>query len=91
MQLAIMRQSFRGDAASCSICANVALLMFARAATREGEIVVRTALGASRGRIIMQLFAEALVLGGVAAVVGLAAAGSGLRRLMDGHQSPERS
>ena len=43
--------------------ANVALLMFARAAARESEIVVRTALGATRGRIIMQLFAEALVLG----------------------------
>ena len=61
------------------ICSNVALLMFARAATRETEIVVRSALGAGRGRIIMQLFAEALVLGGVAAVVGLTAASSGLR------------
>ena len=64
------------------VCGNVALLMFARAATRESEIVVRTALGAGRGRIIMQLFAEALVLGGVAAVVGLAAAGFGIRWVM---------
>jgi predicted permease len=56
------------------ICANVALLMFARAMTREGEIVVRNALGATRGRIMMQLFAEALVLGGLAALVGLVAA-----------------
>ena len=61
------------------VCANVALLMFARAATREAEIVVRSALGASRGRIVAQLFAEALVLGTVAAAVGLAAAGLGLR------------
>lgn len=61
------------------ICSNVALLMFARAASRESEITVRSALGASRGRIIMQLFAEALVLGVVAAVIGLGAAGYGLR------------
>jgi putative ABC transport system permease protein len=56
------------------ICSDVALLMFARAATRQSELVVRSALGASRGRIVAQLFAEALVLGAVAAVVGLAAA-----------------
>jgi predicted permease len=61
---------------------NVALLMFARAATRESEIIVRNALGASRARIIMQLFAEALVLGGVAAVVGLGAVEIGLGGLM---------
>jgi putative ABC transport system permease protein len=60
------------------VFANVGLLMFARAATRETEIVVRSALGASRGRIVMQLFAEALVLGTAAAVVGLTAAAWGL-------------
>jgi len=61
------------------VCGNVALLMFARAATRESEIVVRTALGAGRGRIIGQLFAEALVLGALAAPLGLAAAAFLLR------------
>ena len=55
------------------VCGNVALLLFARAATRENELIVRSALGASRGRIIVQLFAEALVLGGVAAAIGLTA------------------
>jgi ABC-type antimicrobial peptide transport system permease subunit len=61
------------------ICSNVALLVFARAASREGELVVRSALGASRGRIVAQLFAETLVLGAVAAAVGLAAAHFTLR------------
>jgi putative ABC transport system permease protein len=61
------------------VCGNVALLLFARASAREGEIAVRNALGASRGRIIVQLFAEALVLAGVAALVGLAGARYGLR------------
>ncbi|HEX8696450.1 MAG TPA: ABC transporter permease [Longimicrobium sp.] len=78
------------------VCGNVALLMFARAATREGEIVVRSALGASRGRIVTQLFAEALVLAGAAAAVGLAGAGAGMRwgfavvegALLDGARLP---
>lgn len=56
------------------ICSNIALLLFARAATRETEFTMRTALGANRSRIVAQLFAEALVLGGLAAVVGLVAA-----------------
>lgn len=61
------------------VCGNVALLMFARAAARENEIVVRSALGASRGRIILQLFTEALVMAAIGAVIGLGAVGVGLR------------
>jgi predicted permease len=64
------------------VSSNVALLMFARAATRESEIIVRTALGASRGRIIMQFFSEALVLGGGAAALGLLIASKGLKWAM---------
>jgi putative ABC transport system permease protein len=61
------------------ICGNVGLLLFARAASREADLVVRTALGASRGRIVAQMFAEALVLSGVAAILGVTAAAFVLR------------
>lgn len=53
------------------ICANVATLVFARTVMREDEIAVRTALGATRWRIALQLVAEALVLVGGATVLGL--------------------
>jgi putative ABC transport system permease protein len=56
------------------VCGNIALLMFARAATREKEIVVRNALGATRGRILSMLFLEALVLAVLALGLGLTAA-----------------
>jgi putative ABC transport system permease protein len=55
-------------------CLSVGTLVYARTATREGEIAVRSALGAGRARIIGQLFVEALVLASVAAAVGLIAA-----------------
>src|SRR6185503_6607100 len=57
---------------------NVAILLYARTATRRGEIAVRTALGASRGRIVAQLFVEALVLAVVPAFLGLALAQYGV-------------
>ncbi|MBC8087655.1 MAG: ABC transporter permease, partial [Phycisphaerae bacterium] len=44
------------------LCGNIAMLLFARAVSRERELLVRAALGASRGRLMIQLFAEALVL-----------------------------
>jgi putative ABC transport system permease protein len=60
------------------VALNVAILLYARTATRRGEIAVRTALGASRGRIVTQLFVEALVLAVVPAVLGLVLAQYGL-------------
>jgi putative ABC transport system permease protein len=61
------------------VSSNVATLVFARTATRGWEIAVRHALGASRGRIITQLFIEALVLAGVGALLGLVIAKLALR------------
>jgi predicted permease len=61
------------------VCVNVATLVFARTATRGWEITVRTALGARRGRIVSQLFIEALVLASLAAIVGLVVAKVALR------------
>lgn len=63
------------------IAVNVAVLVFARTATRAGEITVRSALGASRRRIVTQFFAEGVVLAVASAVVGLAIAAVVLRQL----------
>jgi predicted permease len=56
------------------IATNVAVLVYARTASRSGEMAVRTALGASRRRVVTQLFAEALVLSGLASVFGIVVA-----------------
>jgi len=68
-------------------CANVGTLIYARTSTREAEIAVRYALGASRGRIVSQLFVEALVLASGAAVLGLAAANAALKWGMTAYYS----
>ena len=60
-------------------CTTVGTLFYARTAIREGEMAMRSALGASRARIISQLFVEALVLAAIAAAVGLIAADRTLR------------
>ena len=58
-------------ALSFLVAINLAVLLYARTITRLGEIAVRTALGASRGRILSQLFVEALVLTTLGAAAGL--------------------
>jgi putative ABC transport system permease protein len=63
--------------------ANVATLVFARTVSRDAEISIRTALGASRARLAGQFFAEALVLCAIAMACGLTFASFALRWVKD--------
>lgn len=57
-------------------CVNLANLHMARGAQREGELALRMALGAGRGRVIGQLVGESMVLAGCGAAAGLLVASS---------------
>jgi len=61
--------------------ANVAAVLVGRMLDREGELVMRRALGASRWRVTRQIITESAVLGSCGAVVGIVASGFALRGL----------